>query len=534
MLAVGALSVLLVGAAFLASTTSVKDLLDRFREQRPSASTEAHSSTKPGGHDPTITGAQDIEELMAPHPILAGPELSEDLVMVISTGDLPRMPRSANPLAPYYYWRTITYERYDGHGWSNPNQPLEEISAGQDLLRQLPAEYKLVHQEVHFRNGSAGRLYWANTLLQVDKPVQVVWHATVAGDLLSAFTREQAYAVDSVQLQLNPERLRAAGMDYPAWLQPYLTLPERVPERVLALARDLTASAASPYERAVAIQSYLRKIPYSLDVPAPPGGLDAADYFLFDLKKGYCDYYATAMVVLSRAAGLPARFVTGYASGSYDPESASYLVRGLDAHSWAEIYFPGTGWVEFEPTASQPLPYWDTQSGEIGPKFAPEQPRSKLIDTLWSLKPHVTTTAWLAFLIGIGFVLSWEPLKTGWLARYRPAAALRIYYQQVRQTARPLTGLLPPSQTISEYRTVLDQKLEDLMGGRWPGNWIRGASRELDELSGSYNASLFTSQAPRQEQIMAARQAWLRLRWKLLAARVMARLSGHKPAPEKI
>ena len=78
-----------------------------------------------------------------------------------------------------------------------------------------------------------------------------------------------------------------------------------------------------------------------------------ADYFLFDLKTGYCDYYATSMIVMARAVGLPARLVIGYANGDYDPVKAEYVIREADAHSWVEVYFAGAGWVEFEPTASE-------------------------------------------------------------------------------------------------------------------------------------------------------------------------------------
>ena len=135
----------------------------------------------------------------------------------------------------------------------------------------------------------------------------------------------------------------------------YLGLPKVTPERVLALARDLTKNAATPYDRALAIETYLRKFPYTLDVEPPPSNRDVVDYFLFTSQMGYCDYYASAMVVMARAAGLPARIVVGYASGEYDASTAQYIIRMKDAHTWAEIYFPGIGWVEFEPTASQPL-----------------------------------------------------------------------------------------------------------------------------------------------------------------------------------
>ena len=103
--------------------------------------------------------------------------------------------------------------------------------------------------------------------------------------------------------------------------------------------------------RLLAIEAYLRTISYTLDVPAPPLDRDVADYFLFDLRRGYCDYFATAMVVLARSVGIPARLVTGYASGGYDVISAQFVVLEKDAHSWVEVYFPSYGWVEFEPTS---------------------------------------------------------------------------------------------------------------------------------------------------------------------------------------
>lgn len=76
-------------------------------------------------------------------------------------------------------------------------------------------------------------------------------------------------------------------------------------------------------------------------------------YVLFDIRQGYCDYYASAMAVMARALGIPARVVSGYAQGEWMPDGR-YRVRQRDAHTWVEIYFPGFGWVEFEPTAAQP------------------------------------------------------------------------------------------------------------------------------------------------------------------------------------
>jgi hypothetical protein len=127
----------------------------------------------------------------------------------------------------------------------------------------------------------------------------------------------------------------------------------------------------------VAIQDALRELPYSLDVPSPPPGREIVSWFLGDLRRGYCDYFATAMVVLARAEGIPARLAVGYATGDYDAEADTYVVTELNAHSWPELYFPGRGWVAFEPTPAQPAPerMGELPPGEVMPDWAVgEQP----------------------------------------------------------------------------------------------------------------------------------------------------------------
>jgi transglutaminase-like putative cysteine protease len=95
----------------------------------------------------------------------------------------------------------------------------------------------------------------------------------------------------------------------------------------------------------------LRQYPYSLEVTGPPPNVDPVAYFLFELQAGYCDYYASAMVVMARSLGLPARMGVGYLAQPAD-EAGVQTIRQLHGHSWAEIYFAGVGWVEFEPTGS--------------------------------------------------------------------------------------------------------------------------------------------------------------------------------------
>jgi hypothetical protein len=155
------------------------------------------------------------------------------------------------------------------------------------------------------------------------------------------------------------EQLENAGSDYPDWVRErYLALPGSVPDRVYAKAEEVVADAQTPYEQAVAIERYLRSFPNDFNVAATPPGRDSVDYFLFDMQRGYFDYHASAMAVMLRSLGVPARVATGYAIDPLsreDPETNRYKLTERNAFAWPEVYFPGIGWVEFSPTPTQPL-----------------------------------------------------------------------------------------------------------------------------------------------------------------------------------
>ena len=132
-----------------------------------------------------------------------------------------------------------------------------------------------------------------------------------------------------------------------------MQLPKTFSPKIKQLAQDITADAETPYDKASAITEYLRQnIEYAATVPNPPRNTDRLEWFLFDVKKGFCVYYASSEVTMLRALGIPARMAVGFAQG--DKDGDNYTVRRLHAHAWPEVYFPGIGWVEFEPTASQP------------------------------------------------------------------------------------------------------------------------------------------------------------------------------------
>lgn len=175
-----------------------------------------------------------------------------------------------------------------------------------------------------------------------------------SGRRLKAGAKYEVMASVSIATE---QDLRGDATAYPGWLtDSYLQLPPGLPGRVRDLARDITRGSSNPYDKALAIQQYLGSYEETLSLQPPPLNVDAVDYFLFTQKAGYSDYFASAMAVLLRASGVPARLSTGYAPGLFDEQTSTFTVRYSDAHSWPEVYFPSYGWIPFEPSPSmQPL-----------------------------------------------------------------------------------------------------------------------------------------------------------------------------------
>ncbi|HWS30439.1 MAG TPA: transglutaminase-like domain-containing protein [Clostridia bacterium] len=160
---------------------------------------------------------------------------------------------------------------------------------------------------------------------------------------------------------------------YDAVCATYLQLPDTLPESVYETARSITEGQSSPYQKARAIEKWLREnCTYTLTPGTPPEDEDFVAYFL-GTRKGYCVYYASAMAVLARCEGLPARFVTGYAikrNEMYPNSPNSYVATNATAHAWTEVYFKGIGWVVFDPTAwdfQEAVPFTERQEPEQTP-----------------------------------------------------------------------------------------------------------------------------------------------------------------------
>jgi transglutaminase-like putative cysteine protease len=150
---------------------------------------------------------------------------------------------------------------------------------------------------------------------------------------------------------LNVAKLRAASTDYsPEITATYLQLPPKLDPRIPELAAQITKNSKTPFDKALSIESYLRsRFSYTLNLTGA-GGEDPLAHFLFVTRAGHCEYFATAMAIMVRTLGIPAREVNGFLPGEYNDLGGDYIVRASDAHSWVEVYFPGNGWQTFDPT----------------------------------------------------------------------------------------------------------------------------------------------------------------------------------------
>jgi transglutaminase-like putative cysteine protease len=244
------------------------------------------------------------------------------------------------------YWKVGAYDRYSGGGWTRtatvtefdgqsgppgPTRPVRQTFTAETSATVLPAAWKPVSVEGRATDVTGfGGVQPADSLAPGDE-----------------------YSVLSRVSNARPSQLREAGTDYSAIdREQYTRLPSSTPDRLGEFTTTLTANAENPYDTARVIETHLEaEKNYSLDVQRPSG--DVADGFLFEMDAGYCTYFATTMVAMLRSQGIPARFAVGYTTGQ-QIDADEWVVRGLNAHAWVEVYFPGYGWQQFDPTPAGP------------------------------------------------------------------------------------------------------------------------------------------------------------------------------------
>jgi transglutaminase-like putative cysteine protease len=290
-------------------------------------------------------------------PLGTGTLLGDGIVFTVHATSSP-------PPGTHYYWQARTYDVYQDGQWTSNLSGQEKLGSTQ---KDLPYPDWKAREDVGFTFTSnvtlLSTMYTPLMPLWVDRTGQAVVGVNPDGsvevDRLEASPPLHAGDVYTVRAWIampSVSDLQASGTDYPAGVtQRYLQLPASLPERDKALAQQLTQGLTNPYDKAAMITNYLRTtIKYQATIPQPPSNQDPIDWFLFDERAGFCNYYASSEVVLLRSLGIPARMVVGFAQGTYDDTTQLYTVRNRDGHAWPEVYFVGYGWIPFEPTAAQP------------------------------------------------------------------------------------------------------------------------------------------------------------------------------------
>ncbi len=334
----------------------------------------------------------------------------------------------------------------------------------------------------------------------------------------------QSYRITGFVSTASAEELRAAGRNYPAWVRErYLQLPDTLPRRVIRLARQLTRGSGSPYDMAITVRDFLRTRPVDYQAGDVPPGRDTVDYFLFERQRGYFDYHASAMVVLLRAAGVPARLAVGYVVDESDRDSGagSYAVRDSDSYAWAEVYFPGYGWIPFNPSPDRPGDLRPTRQVPNAPEPAPlsEAPPPEPVgaDPIFDIVPGAGTSSpaltsgqqggrpyalWAVLATSAFAVLLFGAAAAGW----RRSVAHLPYPQQLWEKTVRLAAWAgcPPEagQTPWEYAGRLERAFRGVPG--------------IQLLAEVYNRSRFGRYEPSPAERSELARLWPHLRGALL------------------
>ena len=263
-------------------------------------------------------------------------------------------------------WRGQVYDTFDGTRWTASDEttqvlpisddgtslavplPLDTGASGGVPVRRVVQTFYVQTQQpnVVFHAASPERVFFPANGVRMDR------YGSIRAPIL--LDPGLVYSVVSNVPVVGVDALRNAVGD-PVGLDRYLQLPADMPERDRQLAARITSGLHTTYDKAAAVERWLRaNTRYDLEVPTEPAGVDAVDHFLFETRRGFCEHIASAMVLLLRASGVPARFVVGFGPGERNPLTGYFDVREADAHAWVEVFYPGIGWMPADPTFGVP------------------------------------------------------------------------------------------------------------------------------------------------------------------------------------
>jgi transglutaminase-like putative cysteine protease len=544
-----AASLVVTTLSYFAPQFSLSDVSDRLGDafHGPSAEVEDAAERLFGGVSPARRGSASgggPSSYLPRSRLLGGsPELLDSVVMKVWTDEPPPPPEylvgeREYMRPPPHYWHGVSFDDYSGRGWSvtiDARGPAEG-----ELPVFVPPSYDEVDQRFEFTSSHGDTLYALSVPAIVTGPIESIWHTAPAelreldgageelpddGDLAGLASEVVSYTVVSRVPKPTASALRMVPARYAAQVVDlYLQLPNTVPRRVIDLAEEVTSPGATVYEKVRLVEQYLRQYPYSLEVDAPPEGRDVADFFLFDSREGYCDYYATAFVVMARAVGIPSRLVSGYVGGQYDDLSGAYLIRQYNSHSWPEVYFPGWGWIGFEPTGSQPVRELPEEVRLPSQAVAaPSGPSGRVVRSRWRMAGLA-----IAGATTVGLLVLWARRRR---RRAPPPLTVPSIWNRIAEAGRRM-GLAPdPALTPHEYAEVLALEM-DARARRTrylQQDWLELAQRggaTARTLAEMYTARAYSQRQVREWDEAAARRQWERLRPPLRWFRWLGKPSG--------
>ncbi len=401
--------------------------------------------------------------------------------------------RLSQPFEPSpwpHYWRARVLNLYNGRYWTT-NAHVSQFEAIQVTDQAPPGT---VVQEIEDLRANRTLIVGLADVFGLDIPANA---ERLPDGALVALTEQNTvprYRVLSRPQELAPPpRFDAPPPD----MSGYLVLPRDYSQRVIDLAQVVAGERQGPYERALALEAYLRGLPYAYQVQPLPSNGDAVEQFLFDMRQGYCTYYASAMAVMARSMGIPARIAIGYATGEYDRASGAYLIHQSDAHAWPELYIDGR-WLPFEPTPIRALPA-RTQGSELPtpvPVIAPAEQPLALGPLIWA---GVLATVLLLVLLGV------------WLGRPRRPRSLVTQVQTRLERDGARAGVpWPIGATLHEYGALLTPQAGD-------------AAESLSEVVDLVEQARYSGHPLRGDQEGQLRRAAERLRARLAERRAARR-----------
>ena len=385
------------------------------------------------------------------------------------------------------FWRAQTFDQWDGRVWHLSKDRPELISGDQPIpIPRVPVDGPVqvavdtdeLTQTYYLETSGPNSIFAANRATKVYFPERSIFQNS--DGTLRAGVRLDAgavYTVVSERALVTAEILRTnTATATPLGItQQYAQLPVTT-QRVRDLAHQITANAPTPYDKVRALEDWFgAHTKYSLNIPALPKGKDAVDQYLFVDHRGFCEQIGSSLVVMLRELGIPARLAVGFAPGERNPFTGLYEVKASDAHSWAEVYFPGIGWQGFDPTAHVPL------AGDSGIDAAGAGALDYLSARLHIPTAALAVTALLGVLVGLVFAMRGVRRRPRKIAISRSWASTRLAQLEKlgEQRGRPRA----PSESTPTFVRAL-------------GTISHGREEDFERVGTTIDAAMFAPDPP--------------------------------------